>query len=64
MNFIPLNNTTYWDWIDTIIDESSDKLTDWERSFLDSIGNWIASGKTLSEKQHEVLEKLYTKYTS
>jgi len=61
--FKPLNISDYQYWIDSILEESSDGLTDWENGFIDSISNWLSSGKNLTQSQAEKLEFLYTKYT-
>jgi len=39
------------------------KLTDWERTFIDSISNQIAEGKSLSPKQAETLDKIWERVT-
>lgn len=36
-------------------------LTDWERSFMDSVSRYLDSGGFLSAKQDAVLRKLYAK---
>jgi len=50
-------------WIDTILDESSDKLNDWENSFVDNMNHILFMGQ-LTEAQENKLEELYVKYTS
>jgi hypothetical protein len=37
-------------------------LTDWEMNFLNSISNIAERGKTLTQKQKEILRKIITKY--
>ena len=39
------------------------KLTDWERSFIDSIGQQMARGRALSEKQAETLDRIWERVT-
>lgn len=39
------------------------KLTDWERSFVDSIGRQMADGRALSEKQAENLDRIWERIT-
>lgn len=39
------------------------KLTDWERSFIDSISRQLADGHRLSEKQAERLESIWERVT-
>jgi hypothetical protein len=38
-----------------------DRLTKWERSFVESIGEQLDRGNTLSERQLEVLEKIWVR---
>jgi hypothetical protein len=39
------------------------KLTDWERSFIDSIGKQLADGRRLSEKQAARLDEIWDRIT-
>jgi hypothetical protein len=39
------------------------KLTDWERSFIDSIARQLADGRALSEKQRESLDTIWERVT-
>lgn len=39
------------------------KLTDWERSFIDSISRQLADGHRLSEKQAERLDAIWERVT-
>ncbi len=39
------------------------RLSDWERGFVDSLGEALASGRTLSERQREILERIWDKAT-
>jgi hypothetical protein len=39
------------------------KLTDFERSFIDSIGRQLAAGRALTPKQVEVLERAWERVT-
>jgi uncharacterized membrane-anchored protein len=45
-------------WIDAVNDEGR-RLTDWELHFMESITNQFASSGSLSEKQEEILERIY-----
>ncbi len=49
------------DWVEAC--NASKKLTDWERSFIDSVGDYLHHRGTLSEKQTEILERIYTEKT-
>ena len=40
------------------------RLSDWERSFIDSIGTQVAAGRTLSSKQAEILDRIWESATS
>ena len=39
------------------------KLTDWEREFIDSLGDQLSAGRRLSEKQVEALDKIWERIT-
>lgn len=39
------------------------KLTDWERSFIDSIERQIAQGRALSQKQADTLDSIWERVT-
>ena len=45
-------------WITAVNDEGR-KLTDWEVQFMESITEQFDKGGSLSEKQEEILEKIY-----
>ena len=53
----------YKEWIDAIVNEASDDLNVWETSFLDSLGDRLASGRNLSEAQANKLETMYSEKT-
>lgn len=40
------------------------RLSDWERSFIDSISSQIAAGRTLSSKQADILDRIWESATS
>lgn len=46
-------------YIDTILNEAEDKLTDWERSFLDSVDLQLTQKGDLTVKQAEIVERIY-----
>lgn len=54
----------YQQWITDILEESSDKLNDWESTFIDNIQVKITNGWQLTENQAEKLEQMYVRYTS
>ena len=39
------------------------KLSDWERTFIDSISSQLAKGRGLTDKQAERLEQIWEKVT-
>lgn len=41
-----------------------DRLSDWERGFIDSIKSQLEAGKTLTEKQVETLEATWERATA
>lgn len=45
-------------WITAVNDEGR-KLTDWEVQFMESITEQFDNSGSLSEKQEEILEKIY-----
>lgn len=54
----------YEEWIKDIVDEASDKLNDWESSFIESLAARLFRGQNLTQNQAEKLEQIYTKHTS
>jgi len=40
-----------------------ESLTDWERNFIDSIRHQFDKNGSLSERQYEVLEKIWNRIT-
>lgn len=50
-------------WINSILFEASDKLTDWESNFVDSISDQLVQRGKLSLKQTEILERIYATKT-
>jgi hypothetical protein len=55
----PINVLT--DWIMTIREELSDELSSWEINFIDSIEGQLTSKGYLSERQEEILERIYSR---
>ena len=60
----PRDKEILQNWIDTIIDESSDELNDWENSFIENINQRLVVYGQLTELQEEKLESIYVKHTS
>lgn len=61
--FKPAEISVYKAWIEAIVSESSDKLNDWENTFIDSLSLRLNSGNNLSEGQANKLEEMYSKFT-
>lgn len=40
-----------------------EKLSDWERGFIDSLSNQLSKGRTLSEKQVDKLNSIWERIT-
>lgn len=55
----PQSNETHRYWIDTIMTEALEDLTDWETNFIDNVGTIIYNKGTLSQRQEEILERIY-----
>ena len=56
----------YKEMIDDCLKTKSreDRLTEWEAEFLDSIETQMVSKNTISQKQIDVLERIWEKVTS
>jgi hypothetical protein len=50
-------------WVDTITDEASDQLSEWEMNFLVDISIRVCNRIPLTQPQEEKLEQIYAKYT-
>lgn len=59
----PLTQETYQSWIDAIIAEASDELSDWESEFVESVNTYLARKGILTEKQAKILERIYAEKT-
>ena len=57
--------STYHEWPDMIEDcqERDEKLSDWDRQFLDSIEQLLSRGGTLTDKQRDTLDALWERVT-
>lgn len=53
----------YKQWVQTILDEASDQLTDWESKFIESIEGRLANGWNLTQGQANSLEQIYADKT-
>lgn len=59
----PKSKVLLQQWIDDIVEESSDNLSDWENSFIESIQIQLNNRGQLSERQEEILERIYAEKT-
>lgn len=49
-------------WIETVNEEGRN-LTQWERSFMESIADQFERAGSLSDRQEEILERIYAEKT-
>ena len=59
----PYDKETYRTWLDAIIDEASDELTDWESKFINNMQVQLSFNSNFSRNQSEMIERIYAKYT-
>lgn len=50
-------------WVDTILSEASDLLSNWETTFIESLDARLSNGFNLSQAQAEKLEQIYANKT-
>jgi hypothetical protein len=55
--------TLYKYWLGTIMLEASEKLNSWEYNFIGSLTEQLDNKFWISEKQAEILERIYASYT-
>jgi len=56
------DHETHLEWLDQIKTHGVN-LTVWEEDFVESIEGQIRNGRTLSERQAEILERIYAQRT-
>lgn len=49
--------------IDRAVEDGSYELTDWEEGFLKSVKRLVSEGMKISDKQDQVLERIWNKAT-
>lgn len=59
MDLVQLNQL-HSSWIQTI-EENIDRLTQWEEEFVESCKQQLGKSGKLSERQAEILERIYSK---
>lgn len=59
----PYDESTYRMWLDAIVDEASDELTDWESKFINDMRVQIDFNANFSRAQSDQIERIYAKYT-
>ncbi len=50
-------------WIDACVNESKRRMSKWEEEFLESISDQLDRTGSLSERQAEILERIYAEKT-
>lgn len=60
----PLDNSVYKQWVQDILDESSDELNGWQSNFISDMEYKLNAGWTLTKGQADKLEEIYTEMTS
>ncbi len=60
----PRNNDTLKHWVETILSEAEDRLTDWERKFIADMESRVTNKRPLTQGQEEKLEQIYAEYTA
>lgn len=63
MMWYPKSQDLLQGWIDSILAEASDDLTEWESNFIDSLQGQLTRKGSLSERQEEILERIYAEKT-
>jgi len=56
-------NIVLEEWVRCCLEEHVKPLTDWEEQFLQSIGERLSDYGRLSERQVEILERIYAEKT-
>lgn len=59
----PQSIEIYLSWINAIEFEASEKLTSWEIDFTQSLSSRLNAGSNLTERQAEILERIYSEKT-
>jgi hypothetical protein len=59
----PKDHKLLQEWIDAILEEASDELSDWENSFMASIQRRLDRTGELSQSQEDTLERIYAAKT-
>lgn len=59
----PQDIGVYKEWVNSIVVESEESLTEWELNFINSIEGQLSQGRILSQKQAEILERIYAEKT-
>lgn len=54
---------TLWTWTEVIKNEANEELTEWEEDFVESVRGQLQKGRELSDRQIEILERIYTQKT-
>jgi hypothetical protein len=57
-----ITNDDHRDWLDAV-ESDGVNLSTWETDFIESLRRQVDAGRTLSEKQGEILERIYAEKT-
>lgn len=60
----PIETEVLQSWIDAILNEASDDLSDWESKFIVDVEMRLARGSQLTQSQEQKLEEIYADKTS
>lgn len=60
----PQNPDVLKEWVETIMNEASDSLSDWESRFVEDMEKRLQRGNILTQSQEEKLEQIYADKTS
>jgi hypothetical protein len=61
--WVPQPREVIQSWIDAIVEEAQDELNSWESNFIESISIHFNRGGILTQRQEEILEKIYAEKT-
>lgn len=57
-----MSTEDHHEMIEDCLDRES-RMSDWEEEFIESLEEWLANGKTLTERQAEKLEDVWERVT-
>lgn len=60
----PLSLETYKGWVEQILEQAQDNLSEWETTFVYDMQRKLGRGGVLTQAQAEKLESIYAEKTS